>query len=102
MTSPDQPNSASDVPEQFRIRQAKRERLLAEGRGPYPIEVARTHTLAEIRRAYPELEANTETGQIVAAAVEAMTRDWASSNEYTQSRFCPASGATCRTTRSSA
>ena len=33
-----------DVPEQFRIRQAKRERLLAEGREPYPVEVARTHT----------------------------------------------------------
>ncbi|HZN79487.1 MAG TPA: amino acid--tRNA ligase-related protein, partial [Mycobacterium sp.] len=72
MTSPDQPDSASDVPEQFRIRQAKRERLLAEGREPYPIEVARTHTLAEIRRAYPELEANTETGQIVGVAGRVM------------------------------
>ena len=62
MTSPEPPN-ADDIPEQFRIRQAKRERLLAEGREPYPIEVARTHTLAEIRQAYPDLEAN--TGRIV-------------------------------------
>ena len=53
----------ADIPEQFRIRQAKRERLLAEGREPYPVEVARTHTLAEIRRAYPDLPADTETGE---------------------------------------
>ena len=35
---------------------------------PYPVEVARTHTLAEIRAAYPELPADTETGQIVGVA----------------------------------
>jgi lysyl-tRNA synthetase, class II len=57
-----------DIPEQFRIRQAKRERLLAEGRDPYPVDVARTHSLAEIRSAYPELAADTETGQIVGVA----------------------------------
>ena len=72
MTSPDQPGSEPDVPEQFRIRQAKRERLLAEGRDPYPVEVARTHTLAEIRKAYPDLEANTETGEIVGVAGRVM------------------------------
>ncbi|WP_319449235.1 MULTISPECIES: lysine--tRNA ligase [unclassified Mycobacterium] len=65
MSSPDAPD---DLPEQFRIRQAKRERLLAEGRDPYPVEVARTHTLAELRRAYPELAADTETGQQVGVA----------------------------------
>ncbi|MCV7154199.1 lysine--tRNA ligase [Mycobacterium pyrenivorans] len=57
-----------DVPEQFRIRQAKRERLLAEGREPYPVEVARTHSLAEVREAYPDLAADTETGQQVGVA----------------------------------
>ena len=72
MTSPEQPDLESDVPEQFRIRQAKRERLLAEGREPYPVEVARTHTLAEIRQAYPDLEANTETGQLVGVAGRVM------------------------------
>jgi lysyl-tRNA synthetase class 2 len=58
----------ADIPEQFRIRQAKRERLLANGRDPYPVEVDRTHTLAEIRQAYPDLPADTQTGQIVGIA----------------------------------
>ena len=51
--------SEPDLPEQFRIRQAKRERLLAEGRDPYPVSVPRTHTLAEIRAAYPDLAPDT-------------------------------------------
>ena len=72
MTSPEPPDTESDVPEQFRIRQAKRERLLAEGREPYPVDVARTHTLAEIRQAYPNLPANAETGQIVGVAGRVM------------------------------
>ena len=72
MTSPEPPDTESDVPEQFRIRQAKRERLLAEGREPYPVDVARTHTLAEIRQAYPDLPANAETGQIVGVAGRVM------------------------------
>jgi lysyl-tRNA synthetase, class II len=58
----------ADIPEQFRIRQAKRERLLANGRDPYPVEVDRTHTLAEIRQTYPDLPADTQTGQIVGVA----------------------------------
>lgn len=67
MSSADTSNEA-DLPEQFRIRQAKRERLLAEGREPYPVEVHRTHTLAEIRAAYPELAADTQTGDVVGVA----------------------------------
>ncbi|MCW2690035.1 MAG: Lysyl-tRNA synthetase [Mycobacterium sp.] len=63
-----EPESAGDIPEQFRIRQGKRERLLAEGVEPYPVEVARSHTLAEIRGAYPDLPADTETGDIVGVA----------------------------------
>ena len=51
--------SEADLPEQFRIRQAKRERLLAEGRDPYPVSVQRTHTLAEIRAAHPDLPPDT-------------------------------------------
>ena len=79
MTPPEQPNTGAagpatsdsdeaDIPEQFRIRQAKRERLLAEGHEPYPVEVARTHTLAEIRAAYPDLPVDTETGDLVGVA----------------------------------
>jgi lysyl-tRNA synthetase, class II len=67
VTSPEQPDE-TDIPEQFRIRQAKRERLLAEGREPYPVEVARTHTLADIRAAHPDLPVDTETGDIVGVA----------------------------------
>jgi lysyl-tRNA synthetase class 2 len=67
VSSADTSNEA-DLPEQFRIRQAKRERLLAEGREPYPVEVHRTHTLAEIRAAYPELAADTQTGDVVGVA----------------------------------
>ncbi|OFJ53697.1 lysine--tRNA ligase [Mycolicibacterium grossiae] len=67
MSSADLPE-ASDVPEQFRIRQAKRERLLAEGRDPYPVEVPRTHTLAEVRAAHADLEPDQATGQQVGIA----------------------------------
>ena len=80
MTPPEQPdasgaappaatsNDETDIPEQFRIRQAKRERLLAEGREPYPVEAARTHTLAEIRATYPDLPVDSETGDVVGVA----------------------------------
>ena len=61
----DASQSQADLPEQFRIRQAKRERLLAEGREPYPVTVPRTHTLAELRSAYPDLAADTQTGVMV-------------------------------------
>ena len=57
-----------DIPEQYRIRQAKRERLLAEGRDPYPVQVARTHSLSELRAAYPDLAVDTQTGDIVGVA----------------------------------
>lgn len=62
------PTPDADIPEQFRIRQAKRERLLAEGREPYPVDVARTHTLTEVRAAYPDLPIDTKTGQSVGVA----------------------------------
>ncbi len=58
-------DSTGDLPEQFRIRQAKRARLLAEGRDPYPVEVARTHTLSEVRAAHADLAVDTRSGQIV-------------------------------------
>lgn len=53
---------SEDIPEQFRIRQAKRQKLLDEGREAYPVEVARTHTLAELRQAFPDLAADETTG----------------------------------------
>lgn len=62
--------SADDpaIPEQFRIRRDKRARLFAEGHDPYPVAVERTHTLAQIRAAYPDLPADATTGEIVGVA----------------------------------
>ena len=54
-----------DAPEQLRIRRAKRERLLDEGIEPYVVGVARTHSLAQIRSAYPDLETDYATGDQV-------------------------------------
>ncbi len=68
MSSADTPgtdHAGADVPEQFRIRQGKREALLAGGKDPYPVSVPRTHSLAQIRAAYPDLAADTTTGDLV-------------------------------------
>ncbi len=54
-----------DLPEQMKIRREKRERLLAAGREPYPVGVERSHSLARIRQMYPDLPADTETGERV-------------------------------------
>ena len=57
-----------DVPEQFRIRREKRARLLAEGRDPYPVAIYRSHTLAEVRAAHPDLPIDTATDDLVGVA----------------------------------
>ncbi len=57
-----------DLPEQFRIRQGKRERLLEEGADPYPVHVPVTHILKQIREKYPDLAADATTGEIVGVA----------------------------------
>lgn len=54
-----------DLPEQMRVRRAKRDRIIAEGGEAYPVEVPRTHTLAGIRAAHSGLPADTATGEIV-------------------------------------
>jgi lysyl-tRNA synthetase, class II len=59
---------AADLPEQFRIRRDKRARLLAEGREPYPVAIERTHTLAQVRAAHPDLPIDTVTDDIVGVA----------------------------------
>jgi lysyl-tRNA synthetase, class II len=56
------------LPEQMRVRMAKREALLAEGRDPYPVGYPRTATTAEIRARYEGLPADTFTGDQVAVA----------------------------------
>jgi len=57
-----------DTPEQIRIRRDKRTRLLAEGTEAYPVSVPRTHTIAQVRADYPELEPGTETDDEVGVA----------------------------------
>jgi lysyl-tRNA synthetase class 2 len=54
-----------DIPEQMRVRQDKRTRLLDQGREPYPVGVPRTHTLIEVREAYGHLETGEETQDLV-------------------------------------
>jgi lysyl-tRNA synthetase class 2 len=67
VSAPDK-EAAADLPEQFRIRRDKRARLLAEGHDPYPVAVQRTHTLAEIRAAYPDLAIDEATDDVVGVA----------------------------------
>ncbi len=71
---PDQPTAldadeaGSDLPEQIRVRQDKRARLLAEGRQPYPVSVPRTHELREVRARWGQLETGEETDDVVGVA----------------------------------
>jgi lysyl-tRNA synthetase class 2 len=58
-------DDADDLPEQVRVRRAKRERLLAEGTEPYPVGVGRTHTLAAVREAHGGLAAGESSGEVV-------------------------------------
>ena len=57
-------NEVDDLPEQVRIRHEKREALFAKGLEPYPVAVARTKSLKEIRAQYPNLEVDTATGVV--------------------------------------
>ena len=55
-----------DIPEQMRVRQEKRARLLDEGREPYPVGLPRTHSLTAVREGYGHLETGEETQDLVA------------------------------------
>nr|WP_206028005.1 lysine--tRNA ligase [Rhodococcus kroppenstedtii] len=52
----------------MRIRREKRARLLESGREAYPVSVDRTHSLAEVRAAHPDLAPDTHTGERVGVA----------------------------------
>ena len=49
----------------MRVRREKLDRLRADGVDVYPVTVPRTHSLRDIRAAYPDLEPNTHTSDIV-------------------------------------
>jgi lysyl-tRNA synthetase class 2 len=58
----DEDSESPDLPEQLRIRRQKYDRLHDT---LYPVKVARTHSLAEIRAAYPDLAPDEHTGDEV-------------------------------------
>jgi lysyl-tRNA synthetase, class II len=53
---------SDDLSEQERVRREKLDRLRAAGVDPYPVGVPRTHTLAEVHGAHPDLPPDTRTG----------------------------------------
>lgn len=65
MTDESQEPQPDDLPEQLRVRREKRARLLDEGVEPYPVELPRTHSLAQIRETYSDLPPDTSTGDVV-------------------------------------
>ncbi|USQ76726.1 lysine--tRNA ligase [Ornithinimicrobium cryptoxanthini] len=66
-TDPDA-TPATDVPEQVRVRTAKRAQLLEAGIEPYPVQVPVTHTIAEVRERWGHLETGEETTDEVGVA----------------------------------
>ena len=63
----EQLDAEQDLPEQIAIRLAKRERLIADGEA-YPVSLPITHTIEQVRSAYPSLEVDVATGDKVALA----------------------------------
>ena len=57
-----------DVPEQIRIRQEKRERLLSSGVEPYPVAVPVTRSIAQVRAGHADLAPDVETSEVVGVA----------------------------------
>jgi lysyl-tRNA synthetase class 2 len=53
-----------DLPEQLRIRREKRAGLIERGVEPYPVSVARTKSLKEVRAKYSDLAIDVATGDI--------------------------------------
>jgi lysyl-tRNA synthetase class 2 len=57
-----------DQPEQVQVRLDKRQRMLEDGIEPYPAGYERTHTLAEVRTTWSDLEPDQATGVTVGVA----------------------------------
>jgi len=68
VTDDDALDPADDLPEQMRVRREKRDRLLESGRDPYAVRLPVTHSLAEVRAAYPDLDVDVATGDRVGVA----------------------------------
>lgn len=61
-----------DLPEQLRVRRDKRARIIAAGGQAYPVSVERSHTLAQVRAAHPDLAPDSATGERVGVAGRVM------------------------------
>lgn len=68
MTDNSPTDGTQSLPEQMRVRREKRQRLIDEGRYPYPVTVPVTATLASVRAAHEGLAADTKTGVNVGVA----------------------------------
>ena len=64
MTNENTPAIEDDLPEQLRIRREKRASLIERGIEPYPVSVARTKSLKEVREKYTGLDIDVATGDI--------------------------------------
>lgn len=60
-------NDSEDLPEQIAVRMAKREKL-NEISDAYPVSLPITHTIAQVRSEFPELEIDVATGKTVSVA----------------------------------
>jgi lysyl-tRNA synthetase, class II len=58
-------DATEDLPEQMRVRRAKRDALLEQGTDAYPVTFPRTVTLTQLRSQYPDLPIDHATGDIV-------------------------------------
>ena len=69
MTDAPQPDVVEDdLPEQMRIRREKRQRLVDDGAQAYPVSLEITTTIPAVRAAYPDLEPDVATGDLVGLA----------------------------------
>jgi lysyl-tRNA synthetase class 2 len=66
------PATDDDIAEQKAVRLGKRARLIEDAasaaEGAYPVSLPITHSIAEVRRAFPDLEVDAQTGEVVAVA----------------------------------
>jgi lysyl-tRNA synthetase class 2 len=64
--SDDPVDDTEDLPEQMRVRRAKYDRLALDADyAPFPVGVARTTSLAQVRAEHTDLAAGVETGELV-------------------------------------
>jgi lysyl-tRNA synthetase class 2 len=68
VTSQNNSVDSTDPNDQRQVRIDKRNALLANGEEAFPVGVARTHTLQQVRELFPDLEPDQATGQSVGVA----------------------------------